>query len=131
MLNEKRVVPAFTLTNYQKKVMAKIIAAPTPKIAGEEITKDPQLVRARNVLLKISPSLISFVRGKATVTPTGLKIMKDENLVDDQGNLTDEGENFAYDEEDLKDTETDKEILTQSFSLIKDINILAESKTKR
>lgn len=41
------------LTDNQKRVICKIIAAPTPKIASEEISKGPNLIQAKDTLIDL------------------------------------------------------------------------------
>jgi hypothetical protein len=96
ILNEKRTLTTIRLTDNQKKVMTRIVASATEVLAAEEISKGRQLVTARDLLVKLG--LIEFHAGSATLTPEGEKIMKDTNLTDDMGELTEDGNKFAYEE---------------------------------
>jgi hypothetical protein len=96
ILNEKRTLTTIRLTDNQKKVMTRIVASATEVLAAEEISKGRQLVTARDLLVKLG--LIEFRDGYAALTPEGEKIMKDTNLTDDMGELTDDGNKFAYEE---------------------------------
>ena len=89
-----RVLPGVTLTSNQKRVLAKIAASPTPKVAGEEVSGDQNLVGARDQLAHLGA--IEFVAGEATMTDKGQQLAKDANLVDDSGQLTPDGEALAY-----------------------------------
>lgn len=113
MISEKQLIPNLRLTNFQKQVLAKIKAAPTKKVAGEEISSGEQMVAARNALLKVEPSLITFIRGEATITPTGQKVMQDENIIDATGELTETGKDLAYGKEEQQ---------TESFNLLSSVN---------
>lgn len=96
ILNEKRTFTTVRLTENQKKVMTRIVASATEVLAAEEISKGRGLVAARDLLVKLG--LIEFRDGSATITSSGEKIMKDTNLTDDMGELTEEGNKFAYEE---------------------------------
>lgn len=89
-----RVLPGVSLTDNQKRVLAKISASPTPKVAGEEVSGDQNLVGARDQLAHLGA--IEFVAGEATITDKGMQLAKDANLVDDSGQLTPDGEALAY-----------------------------------
>lgn len=98
LVNEKRTLTTVRLTDNQKKVMTRIVSAPTEKLAAETISKGRQLVTARDILDKLG--MIEFRDGSATLTSDGEQLLKDYNLIDDMGELTDEGSEFAFDEED-------------------------------
>lgn len=83
-----------TLTSNQKRVIAKILAAPTPSVAGEEISGDQNLVGARDQLAKIGA--IQFIGGEATLTDVGERLAREDNIVDDNGELTSDGEKLAF-----------------------------------
>jgi hypothetical protein len=84
-------------TENQKRVLAKIIAAPNPKVAGEEISGDENIIAARNILMKLG--VITFSAGTAELTDKGQQIAQDENIADESGELTDVGNALAYGEE--------------------------------
>ena len=119
LINEKRTFNTLRLTDNQKKVMTRIISSATEKLAAQEISKGRALITARDILVKLQ--MIDFRDGYAALTSDGEKLMKDYNLVDETGQLTDDGNEFAYDKEEQPVTE----------SLIKQINILAEGKVKQ
>lgn len=89
-----RLLSAVHPTTSQKRVLAKIAAAPTPTVAGEEISKDANLVAARNMLMKLG--VISFADGEAILTDRGTQIAADENIVGQDGQLTPAGEKLAF-----------------------------------
>lgn len=96
-LHEIRMLTGIHPTENQKKVLAKIIASPSPKVAGEEILGDENLVAARNILMKLG--VITFSGGNAELTDKGRQIAQDENIADEGGQLTDTGNALAYGEE--------------------------------
>lgn len=89
-----RLLSAVHPTMNQKRVLAKIIAAPTATVAGEELSKDPNLVAARNMLMKLG--VISLVNNEATLTDKGQQIATEENICDQSGQLTQVGQQLAY-----------------------------------
>ncbi|MEM4258037.1 MAG: hypothetical protein QXL17_02655 [Candidatus Thermoplasmatota archaeon] len=117
MLREK-FIKNIRLTDTQKQVMAKIVAAPTAKIAAEDISEGRNLVAARDMLVNMG--LISFQEDKsAELTDEGKVVAKEENIIDDTGSLTPDGEKLAF---------GDKE-KTESFSLLRKL-ALYEGKKK-
>jgi len=96
IINEKRTLTTVRLTNNQKKVMTRIIAAATEKVAAEEVSKGRGLVAARDLLVKLG--MIEYRDGYAALTTDGEQVLKDSNLIDDMGSLTEEGNKFAYEE---------------------------------
>lgn len=97
-VDETRVITNLRLTDFQKKVLTKVVASPTETVAGEEISQSRNLVAARRLLVRLG--LVNYVDGKATVTDSGMRVMREENLIDEMGELTDEGRKYAFDEED-------------------------------
>lgn len=93
ILPEKQILTTIRLSGTQKAVLTKIIASSTEEQAYEQISDGRNLVAARDILKKLG--LIEFEEGSATVTDTGKQVMKDENLLDDSDQLTDEGQQFA------------------------------------
>lgn len=93
-LFEKRL-ESIRLTTNQKKVMTRILAAPTEQVAAEQASKGRNLVAARDMLSKLG--MIAFEEHRASVTDDGMEVMKRENLIDDMGELTEDGNEFAYD----------------------------------
>lgn len=92
---EDRTNPIIRPTNNQMKVLTIIKASPTPEVAAAEISTGSNLLAARDMLVKLG--LISIEDNQARVTDKGEEIMKNQNLVDETGNLTPEGEKYAYD----------------------------------
>ena len=93
ILSEKQILTTIRLSSVQKEVLTKIIAAPSEELAYEQISDGRNLVAARDILAKLK--LIEFTEGSATVTDSGKKVMKDENLIDDSDQLTPDGEQFV------------------------------------
>lgn len=89
-----KILTSVSLTSNQKRVLAKIAASPTPRVAGEEISGNQNLAAARDDLAKLGA--IEFVGGEASMTDKGQQLARDENIVDDGGQLTQDGEALAY-----------------------------------
>ena len=112
---EKRIVPVIRPTQNQKSVLAKIKAAATPKTAAADISKTSNLTAARDMLEKMGLITISQEEG-AVVTDEGEQVMIDQNLVDESGELTDEGNKAAFGDE------KPQEEMEESYSFIRSIN---------
>lgn len=99
MLTEKRIQNV-KLTDTQKKVLGKLKVAKTDRLGFDDISQGRQIIAARDLLKKLG--LITFDEAKATagITDDGEQVMKDTGLTDNSGQLTDEGNKFAYDDED-------------------------------
>lgn len=83
------------LSDTQKRVIAKIIAAPTPKVAAEEISDGDNMIKARDILMDLGLITMSL-DDHAELTDNGRQVARDENLVDETDNLTPDGEKYAY-----------------------------------
>lgn len=101
-VNEARTSAIIRPTNNQKKVLAKIIAAPTPEVAASEISQGRALVTARDMLAKLG--LITIEDNKASVTDLGEEIMRNQNIIDDARQLTPDGEKLAYDKKQTQES---------------------------
>lgn len=89
-----RVLNNIRLTDNQGRVLTKIIAAPTPQVAGATISQGQNFVAARNELMALK--LITMVNGAAEITADGMTVAAQENLIDDLGELTPRGEELAF-----------------------------------
>ncbi len=95
---EKRVLTNVRLTQHQMKVLAMILAAPDGIAPDEDISKGPNLTSARTMLTKLG-MITHDGDNKYSVSETGMKVAKDENLIDDMGELTELGNEKAYADE--------------------------------
>lgn len=73
--------------------MCKAKAAPTPQVAATEISRGQNLLAARDMLVRLG--LLSVGDNEAFVTPQGEEIMRNQNLIDETGELTPEGQKYA------------------------------------
>jgi hypothetical protein len=95
-----RVLKTVHLSDFQKKVMAIVKASPAPQVAFEELQNQPpeernNIIGARDMLQKLG--LIDVEADAISITPAGEKVMQDEYLVDEMGELTDEAQKFLDD----------------------------------
>lgn len=104
-ITETRTLSTIHLSDMQKSVLSKIIGSATPETAVEEISDGRNMVANRDILLKLG--LIQTTERDAVVTDAGKEVMRDENLIDDSDQLTQDGQQYsqAKDPNDLKDTE--------------------------
>ena len=114
LINEKRTMTTVRLTENQKRVMTTIVSSATEKLAAENISTGRGMITARDILVKLE--LIVADDTSAALTSAGEQLLKDYNLIDEMGELTEEGSKFAYGDQE--------EVATES--VFKQINILAE-----
>lgn len=69
--------------------MALIAASANSKLAGEALIGNQNLIAARNMLMKLG--MINFANGEASLTDTGQQVARDEDIVTDTGELSDNG----------------------------------------
>ena len=88
-----RILDTFTPTQTQKQIIAYIAGAATPTVAGDAISKGPNLVTARDILTRLG--FITFIGGEATLTDQGIQLAVAENITDESGGLTPAGQALA------------------------------------
>lgn len=105
-LTERRILTNIHLGDYQKRVLAKIVAANDERDAYDDVSVgDINMIAARDTLEKIGMIDIDKGAEVVSVTSQGMEAMKKENLVDDMGQLTDEAQDYIYDDEDQQAAE--------------------------
>lgn len=93
-LFEVRIINSVHPTDNQKRVLAKILAAPTPTVAAEQISDNANMVSARDMMVKLG--LVTVEGGEATLTDQGMQVATDEHIIDETGQLTKQGQGYAY-----------------------------------
>jgi len=88
-----RIIDTFSPTQTQKQVLAIVAGAATPTVAGDAISSGSNMVNARNTLAQLG--FITFIGGEATLTDQGTQLATAENIVDETGALTPEGQALA------------------------------------
>jgi hypothetical protein len=73
------------LTDTQKKVLVMVKAAATPKVAFEDVSKDPNDIAARDMLHKMN--LIDMAGNAISINDAGMQALRDEGLMDDNNEL--------------------------------------------
>ena len=89
-----RILNAVRPTETQKQILAKIASAATPKLAAGNIIGNQNLLSARDMLAKLG--IITFSPNEAALTDAGEQLARDENIIDDSGQLTDVGNKLAF-----------------------------------
>ena len=93
-----RVLTTLHLSDIQKEVLCKVKASANPQLAWEEIsgaadTVDDNFATSRDLLGNLG--LLTVGDGTLEVAEQGEQVMKDENLTDESGELTEEGRALA------------------------------------
>lgn len=92
---EKRVLTNVRLTQHQMKVLALIAASPEGIVPDEDISKDRNMTAARQLLTKLG-LITNDGEDKYSISETGQQVAKDENVVDESGQLTELGNKLAF-----------------------------------
>lgn len=92
-----RILDTFRPTKTQKQVIAKIAGAATPTVANDAVSMGTNTVAARDALIKLG--LIAVNGGEVSLTDTGMQLAAAENITDESGGLTPEGQALATSEE--------------------------------
>jgi len=112
IIKENRIQTNISLGHTQMYVLAKLIASETKLMAYEAVSLGRNVLAARDQLTGIN--LMDFTDDKrnpqtneksAWITDQGVEVMKEEGLVDDMGQLTDQGNQYAF-AENPEDIET-------------------------
>lgn len=104
------------LTTTQKSVLLSIYAAPTPETAYDATTGADNAAASKQSLRTLGLIVVDDVNGRAGVTDKGQEALANNNLIDDVGQLTDEGQKVLDQSEAVK---ADFENATESFSILK------------
>lgn len=94
-INETQVLTNIRLSHAQKFVLAKLtLPNLTPLTAYEHISTGKNIVANRDILIKLG--MVKVGQNEAEITEKGTQALQNENLIDDMGNLTEQGEGYAY-----------------------------------
>ena len=93
-INERTHHDTIQLSGAQKYVLAKLIAVETPLNAYEAVSRGQNVVAARDMLTKLG--LMTFSENDAQITEQGREAMRKENLLDEMGELTEEGQLWGF-----------------------------------
>lgn len=103
---------AVQLTSIQKGVLATIATAATPEIAYETCNGVQSLVIARNILRTLG--LVRISQGQLALTDQGQEALITNNILDDTGQLTEDGESYIA----MIDEERSQELQKESYQLL-------------
>lgn len=81
---------AVILTNTQKAVLGIAFNSPTPEVAFEQANGTPALITARNILERLG--LVNATNNTLVLTPSGQQAVVNNNIADESGAITPEGE---------------------------------------
>ena len=105
---------AVMLTATQKGILAILHNSPTPEAAFEATNGSPALITARNLLERLG--LIQVAGVRAALTQAGQQAVTANNIVDETGQITDEGSALI---DAINVRKTDK--VTEDFGLLKSL----------
>lgn len=112
----------------QRKVLAIIASAATPKLAVANLNVSQNLIAARDILAKLG--IITFDQSQAALTSAGHQLAVDENIIDQSGQLTDDGSALVSTDgpqaqqpmqPEPAPTEPGPDVSLESFSLLKEL----------
>lgn len=90
----------------QKRVLARIVSAPTSRVAATDMNGNQNLVAARDMLMKLG--MVSLLNGEMELTDRGMLVAQQENIIDQTGQLTPDGEKLVYgNQPETQEEETD------------------------
>lgn len=113
------ILDTFRPTKTQKQVLAKIAGAATPTVANDAISMGTNTVAARNILIKLG--LIAVNGGEASLTDAGTQLATAENITDETGELTPEGQALATVEEIDQAPDVSPQLPMESFTTLKSL----------
>lgn len=94
-INEVQVLTNIRLSQAQKYILAKLVLPnSTPLTSYEEISSGKNIVANRDILIKLE--MLKLGANEAEITDKGINALKNENLVDNNNSLTQQGEQYAY-----------------------------------
>ncbi len=103
-INEVQILTNVRLSQAQKFILTKLMLPnATPLTSYEQTSDGKNIVANRDVLIKLG--MVQVGQNEAQITEKGQSALQNEALIDDTGNLTQEGEQYAYAEK-LEDVET-------------------------
>lgn len=80
------------LTFTQKQALVLVASASTPKIAADNVSVGEKMISARDALVKLK--FLKFDEDTASLSKKGRDFLKDEGLLDDSGEITDEADKY-------------------------------------
>jgi len=106
IITEVQILTNIQLSQAQKLILSKLmLPEKTPLTSYEQVTTGENMVANLDTLVQLGMVIVG--NNAAEITQKGIDAAKNENLVDEMGTLTQDGEKYAYakDIEDIKDIE--------------------------
>lgn len=101
IITEVQVLTNIQLSQAQKLILSKLmLPEKTPLTSYEQVSSGRNMVANRDTLVQLG--MITVGDNTAEITDKGQNAARNENLVDDMGTLTSQGETYAY-AKDLND----------------------------
>lgn len=104
------------LTDTQRSVLVGIYAAPTPETAYSVTTGAQNVVQAKDQLRRLGLITVNDSNASAGVTDAGQQALGNYNLIDDTGEVTDEGSKIL---DQISNLKAEFKYATESFKLFK------------
>lgn len=92
-MNEVRVLTNVRLSETQKIILARVVSADNPHVGYESINEGRNLVASSKELAQLG--LLQINQGEANITDKGNEVLINEGLIDETGELTEEGQKYA------------------------------------
>lgn len=92
-INEVQIQSSVHPTDNQKRILAIIASSPTSAVADQEIATNQNMIAARDLMMKMG--LITVSDSEVALTDQGAQVAVDENIIDDNGQLTKMGQAYA------------------------------------
>lgn len=109
---------AVRLTDTQKSVLVSIYAAPTAETAYDTTTGSENVIQARQQLRGMGLINVDDSGQRAGITDAGQEMLVNNNLIDETGQLTDEGTGMV-DQTDTVKSEFKNATESVTFSVLK------------
>lgn len=113
------ILDTFRPTKTQKEVIAKIAGAATPTVAHDAVSMGVNTVAARDTLIKLG--LIELDGGEVSLTDAGSQLATAENITDETGGLTANGQALASTEEVNQAPDVVDQPPMESFATLKSL----------
>jgi len=94
-INEVQILTNVRLSHAQKFILSKLmLPEKTPLTSFEQVSTGRNILSNRDILIKLGMLIVG--ENEAEITEKGKEALRNENLIDDMDNLTDQGEQYAY-----------------------------------
>ena len=117
-MNESQILPNINLSVHQKMLLAQIHDAPESPDGGKRISfEDEKMVTAKKILLKLGIITVDSQHELFTLTDRATTLMQETGIIDESGELTEDGVKLAAGETPIEqpDTPTTNETFSLSF----------------